>query len=74
MRLIGLAVIVTVSLILAPLAAEAQEYKAQQLTKVTRIGLLWTSSPQLSWCASCLSLLAGVLLFKILCGPPFDYR
>src|SRR5712692_10716735 len=27
---------------------------------------------RLSWWASCLSLLAGVLLFKIICGPPFD--
>ena len=37
MRLIGLAVILTLSLTLAPLAAEAQA-----TTKVPRIGVLWT--------------------------------
>ena len=26
---------------------------------------------RLSWWASCLSLLAGVVLFKVYCGPPF---
>jgi putative ABC transport system substrate-binding protein len=44
MRLIGLAVILTVSLILAPLgaAADAQEHKAG---KVSRIGFLFYSAP-----------------------------
>src|SRR5437867_6876790 len=40
MRLIGLAVIITVSLVLAPLAAEAQ-----QAEKVRRIGVLTAPSP-----------------------------
>jgi hypothetical protein len=40
MRLIGLAVVVTLNLTLAPLAAEAQ-----QAPKVPRIGLLLTGNP-----------------------------
>ena len=43
MRLIGLAVILTLSLTLAPLAAEAQ-----QTGKVYRIGVLETTSPALN--------------------------
>src|SRR4030095_9882650 len=40
MRLIGLAVVLAISLALAPLAAEAQ-----QAGKVPRIGVLWGYSP-----------------------------
>ena len=46
--MIGFAVVLALSLELAPLGAEAQDNKAQQPTKVARIGFLWTSSPQLA--------------------------
>jgi hypothetical protein len=39
MRLIGLAVVLSLGLILAPLAADAQ-----QASKVPRLGLLWPDS------------------------------
>ena len=45
---IGLAVVLTIGLLAAPLAAGGQDSKAQPATKVARVGFLWTSSPQLA--------------------------
>ncbi len=46
MRRIGLAVVLTLSLFLTPLAAHAQEHKAG---KVYRIGVLWTDGSPNLW-------------------------